>query len=97
MIFYLLKDILIPSKWFFLHYGQVLPFMKSYFLVILTEEWSLNELSTQMNINKTSVRSRISFWIGQGVILEKQNDTFATAQSFQNQLHGIIHCSSSPT
>ena len=51
------------------------------------EEWSLADLSKEMNMNSTTLRNRISFWVGQGVIIEKQNDFFITAQSFQANTH----------
>jgi len=50
----------------------------------------LNELSTELNINKTALRSRIAFWIGQGVIIEKQNDVFVGAQSFLPNVHSKL-------
>lgn len=51
------------------------------------EEWNLTDFSKEMNITKTSLRSRIAFWVGQGVIIEKQNDVYAAAQSFQSHMH----------
>lgn len=54
----------------------------------MLDEWTLNELSTAMNISKSSLRSRISYWIGCGVIQEKQNDVFVTSHSFQSHMHG---------
>ena len=53
------------------------------------DEWSLSELCTVVNANRTQLRSRLAFWIGQGVIVEKQNDVFVTAQTFQSQLHEV--------
>lgn len=53
-----------------------------------SEEWNLTDFSKEMNITKTSLRSRIAFWVGQGVIIEKQNDVYAAAQSFQSHMHG---------
>jgi len=50
----------------------------------------LNELSTELNINKTALRSRIAFWIGQGVIIEKHNDVFVGAQSFLPNVHSKL-------
>ena len=45
-----------------------------------------------MNLSKTSVRSRIAFWVGQGVIIEKENDVFIAATSFNSQMNGKKCC-----
>ncbi|XP_047135714.1 anaphase-promoting complex subunit 2 isoform X1 [Hydra vulgaris] len=49
------------------------------------DEWTLSELSRETSVNKTSLRNRISFWVGQGVIVEKPNDVYVTASCFQSQ------------
>jgi len=56
------------------------------------DDWTLNDLATSLNINKSSLRNRIAFWIGQGVIIEKSNDHFTSAQTFQSsQLNNSIY------
>ena len=56
----------------------------SFLVSILPDDWTLNDLATSLNINKASLRNRIAFWIGQGVIIEKSNDHFTSAQTFQS-------------
>jgi len=56
------------------------------------DEWTLNDLSTELNTNKSSLRNRIAFWVGQGVIIEKANGTLTSAQNFQsNALNNSIY------
>jgi len=50
------------------------------------DEWTSNDLAQALNVSKSLVRSRTAFWIGQGVIIEKQNDVFVATTSFNSQM-----------
>ena len=51
----------------------------------------MSELCGELKINANAVRSRLSYWIGLGVILEKASDVFQAAKSYQSVVKGKIN------
>lgn len=51
------------------------------------DEWTLSDLSKSLNINGRALRAKLLYWIGQGVIIEKSNDRYVAASTFQSNTH----------
>ena len=52
---------------------------------VLSERWSLEELSGVMQAPPGLLRRRLGFWISQGVLKEESSDTFVVVERQKGQ------------
>eukprot|EP00794_Sanderia_malayensis_P015618 gene15618-17192_t len=48
------------------------------------ENWTTEQLCDELKVNANTVRTRLSYWLNQGVIIEKLPDVFYSATSYQS-------------
>jgi len=56
-------------------------------IIMLFEEkecWEISELCSELDISANAVRTRIGYWMSQGVIIERSSDTFQAATSYSS-------------
>ena len=69
---------------------DLVPFTHSSFIGFgfFLECWEISELCSELDISANAVRTRIGYWMSQGVIIEKSPDVFQAATSYSSVVKG---------
>ena len=55
-----------------------------------TERWTVEELSTALQVPATALRRKIAYWQSQGLLKEELPDTFLLVEEHKGRAHDIV-------
>lgn len=58
--------------------------------VIVSARWTINELSTEMQMQASVLRRKITFWQNHGILHEEENDVFELIEDQKKNKDSVV-------
>ena len=60
------------------------------YFMFITEKWTVEDLSNELQMPATALRRKIAYWQTQGLLKEETTDTFLLVEEHKGRTHDVI-------
>jgi anaphase-promoting complex subunit 2 len=64
--------------------------IKPMYFMFITEKWTVEDLSNELQMPATALRRKIAYWQTQGLLKEETTDTFLLVEEHKGRTHDVI-------